>query len=168
MNTKLVRVDVESLQDEAKKSQSLQILKEAGEIIKNGGLVAFPTETVYGLGGDALNPESSRKIYAAKGRPSDNPLIVHIADMEHTRGSLYIGAAFLAGSIDHDSSKVRGSAFTDHGWTSYRGCPNAKSSGGDGFYRSSWWIYCSTKCESVRQAKPYSRQIRSGGHGWQN
>ena len=83
MNTKLVRVDVESLQDEAKKSQSFQILKEAGEIIKNGGLVAFPTETVYGLGGDALNPESSRKIYAAKGRPSDNPLIVHIADMEH-------------------------------------------------------------------------------------
>lgn len=83
MNTKLVRVDVESLQDEAKKSQSLQILKEAGEIIKNGGLVAFPTETVYGLGGDALNPESSMKIYAAKGRPSDNPLIVHIADMEH-------------------------------------------------------------------------------------
>lgn len=52
----------------------------AGDIIRQGGLVAFPTETVYGLGGDALNPESSRKIYAAKGRPSDNPLIVHIAD----------------------------------------------------------------------------------------
>ena len=44
--------------------------------------MAFPTETVYGLGGDALNPDSSRKIYAAKGRPSDNPLIVHIADFE--------------------------------------------------------------------------------------
>lgn len=55
-------------------------LSVAGEIIKRGGLVAFPTETVYGLGGDALNPESSRKIYAAKGRPSDNPLIIHIAD----------------------------------------------------------------------------------------
>ncbi len=54
----------------------------AGEIIRQGGLVAFPTETVYGLGGDALNPDASRKIYAAKGRPSDNPLIVHIADME--------------------------------------------------------------------------------------
>lgn len=54
--------------------------RQAGEIIKDGGLVAFPTETVYGLGGDALNPESSRKIYAAKGRPSDNPLIIHIAD----------------------------------------------------------------------------------------
>ncbi len=56
------------------------IIQEAGQIIREGGLVAFPTETVYGLGGDALNPESSRKIYAAKGRPSDNPLIVHIAE----------------------------------------------------------------------------------------
>ena len=53
-------------------------LAEAGRILKAGGLVAFPTETVYGLGGDAFNPDSSRKIYAAKGRPSDNPLIVHI------------------------------------------------------------------------------------------
>lgn len=57
-------------------------LREAGEIIKAGGLVAFPTETVYGLGGDALNPASAKKIYEAKGRPSDNPLIVHIAEME--------------------------------------------------------------------------------------
>jgi len=55
---------------------------QAGEIIKQGGLVAFPTETVYGLGGDALNPDSSRKIYAAKGRPSDNPLIIHICRLE--------------------------------------------------------------------------------------
>ena len=54
---------------------------EAAEILRNGGLVAFPTETVYGLGGDATNPEASAKIYAAKGRPSDNPLIVHIADV---------------------------------------------------------------------------------------
>lgn len=57
-------------------------LRRAGEIIRGGGLVAFPTETVYGLGGDALNRESSRKIYAAKGRPSDNPLIVHICRFE--------------------------------------------------------------------------------------
>ncbi len=57
-------------------------LRRAGQIIREGGLVAFPTETVYGLGGDGLNPESSRKIYEAKGRPSDNPLIIHIADME--------------------------------------------------------------------------------------
>lgn len=57
-------------------------IERAGEILKNGGLVAFPTETVYGLGGNALDPQASMKIYAAKGRPSDNPLIIHIADME--------------------------------------------------------------------------------------
>lgn len=60
-------------------------LKEASAVVRNGGLVAFPTETVYGLGGDATNPEASRKIYAAKGRPSDNPLIVHIADFSQLR-----------------------------------------------------------------------------------
>lgn len=74
MNTKVVRIDGQHI-DSA-------LIREAGEIIKAGGLVAFPTETVYGLGGDALNPASSKKIYEAKGRPSDNPLIVHIARME--------------------------------------------------------------------------------------
>ncbi len=58
------------------------ILLRAGEIIKNGGLVAFPTETVYGLGANALDQDAAEKIYVAKGRPSDNPLIVHIADVE--------------------------------------------------------------------------------------
>ncbi|HPF17949.1 MAG: L-threonylcarbamoyladenylate synthase [Bacillota bacterium] len=51
----------------------------AAEIIAAGGLVAFPTETVYGLGGDAMNPSAAALIYEAKGRPSDNPLIVHLA-----------------------------------------------------------------------------------------
>ncbi len=74
METKLIKIDENSI-DEA-------LIAKAGDIIKNGGLVAFPTETVYGLGGDALNPRSSGKIYEAKGRPSDNPLIVHIADFE--------------------------------------------------------------------------------------
>lgn len=60
-----------------------EVIGRAGDILKRGGLVAFPTETVYGLGGDALNTEAARKIYEAKGRPSNNPLIVHIADMEH-------------------------------------------------------------------------------------
>ncbi|WP_026526679.1 L-threonylcarbamoyladenylate synthase [Butyrivibrio sp. VCD2006] len=77
MKTIVTKIDEQNIDDKA-----LEALKEAGEIIKNGGLVAFPTETVYGLGGDGLNPESSKKIYAAKGRPSDNPLIVHVADME--------------------------------------------------------------------------------------
>ena len=55
-------------------------IRKAGEIIRGGGLVAFPTETVYGLGADALNAEAVASVYAAKGRPSDNPMIVHIAD----------------------------------------------------------------------------------------
>ena len=55
-------------------------IKAASSILQNNGLVAFPTETVYGLGGNALEPNAAAKIYAAKGRPSDNPLIVHIAD----------------------------------------------------------------------------------------
>lgn len=62
------------------------IIEEAGKILKEGGLVAFPTETVYGLGADALNEEAAKKIYEAKGRPSDNPLIVHIADLEALDG----------------------------------------------------------------------------------
>ncbi len=59
-----------------------KIMKEAGALLKSGALVAFPTETVYGLGANALDADAAAKIYAAKGRPSDNPLIIHIADME--------------------------------------------------------------------------------------
>lgn len=59
-----------------------KIVGQAGDIIKNEGLVAFPTETVYGLGADALNENAAAKIYQAKGRPSDNPLIIHIAKLK--------------------------------------------------------------------------------------
>lgn len=65
-----------------KNELNTEIIKEAGRILKEGGLVAFPTETVYGLGADALNEDAARKIYAAKGRPSDNPLIIHITNMD--------------------------------------------------------------------------------------
>ena len=75
MKTKIVRIEEENIDRQA--------IREAGEILKAGGLVAFPTETVYGLGGDALNGASSGKIYRAKGRPSDNPLIIHIAGMDY-------------------------------------------------------------------------------------
>lgn len=74
MQTKVVKIDNEHIDDVK--------MKEAAAIIAEGGLVAFPTETVYGLGADALHPEASMKIYAAKGRPSDNPLIVHISKFE--------------------------------------------------------------------------------------
>ncbi len=59
-----------------------EAIRQAGEILEDGGLVAFPTETVYGLGANALDEEAARKTYEAKGRPSDNPLIIHIADIE--------------------------------------------------------------------------------------
>ncbi|MDK2925444.1 MAG: L-threonylcarbamoyladenylate synthase [Bacillota bacterium] len=65
--------------------EDLEALEEAGELIRRGELVAFPTETVYGLGGNALDPEAAGKIYAAKGRPSDNPLIVHVAQPEEIK-----------------------------------------------------------------------------------
>ena len=74
-------------------------MAKAGKIIRDGGLVAFPTETVYGLGGNALDDEASAKIYAAKGRPSDNPLIVHIAklsDLERIAKSIPESAGKLA------------------------------------------------------------------------
>ena len=59
-----------------------QNLKEAGKAIRRGELVAFPTETVYGLGADATNDQAVASIYKAKGRPSHNPLIVHITSLE--------------------------------------------------------------------------------------
>ena len=67
------------------------VMQEAAHVIQAGGLVAFPTETVYGLGADALNPDAVAKIYAAKGRPSDNPLIAHVLDIN--------GAEALASGI---------------------------------------------------------------------
>ena len=74
MKTSIVKMDVDNI--------NMNAINEAGAIIRNVGLVAFPTETVYGLGANALNAEASAKIYEAKGRPSDNPLIAHIADLD--------------------------------------------------------------------------------------
>ena len=79
MNTKIVKIKSDKASFCAEEDEAL---RQAGELLKRGGLVAFPTETVYGLGGDGLNRESCKKIYAAKGRPSDNPLIIHICRLE--------------------------------------------------------------------------------------
>lgn len=75
INTVHIRLDPENFDD-------MQLLP-AAEAIRRGGLVIFPTETVYGIGGDATNASSAEKIYAAKGRPSDNPLIIHISDPQN-------------------------------------------------------------------------------------
>lgn len=74
MDTEIFALDAENI-DKA-------LINKAGNIIKNGGLAAFPTETVYGLGASALDGGAVKKIYAAKGRPSDNPLIIHVCSRE--------------------------------------------------------------------------------------
>lgn len=81
-------------------------LEKAAEIIKNGGLVAFPTETVYGLGADATSAESCKNIFVAKGRPQDNPLIVHLAYVSEVEQYAYtndlfkkIAAEFMPGPL---------------------------------------------------------------------
>lgn len=74
METLLLKID--------RNEMDVSALEKPADILKNGGLVAFPTETVYGLGANALDSLAIKKIYEAKGRPSDNPLIVHIATFE--------------------------------------------------------------------------------------
>ena len=72
MDTKIVILDINNIAQD--------IINEAGQVIKEGGLVAFPTETVYGLGANALDKIAVEKIFKAKGRPQDNPIIVHVAN----------------------------------------------------------------------------------------
>ncbi|MEM3399728.1 MAG: L-threonylcarbamoyladenylate synthase [Candidatus Micrarchaeia archaeon] len=72
METRIIKISTSDLDESG--------IRLAAKILRNGGLVAFPTETVYGLGADALNPRAVRKIFEVKGRPKDDPLIVHIAD----------------------------------------------------------------------------------------
>ena len=78
LDTIVVKVDPDNI--------DYDIIKQAAAIINRGGIVVFPTETVYGIGADALNDEAADKIFKAKGRPQDNPLIVHIANFEDLNG----------------------------------------------------------------------------------
>lgn len=98
MNTEIVKAENGILDNEA--------LNKAARILRSGGLVAFPTETVYGLGGNGTDSESAKKIYEAKGRPSDNPLIIHIADPKDAEKYAYtskeyykLADAFMPGPL---------------------------------------------------------------------
>ncbi len=100
LNTEIIPVTTGTTESEQ------QLLRRAADCIRAGGLVVFPTETVYGLGGNALDAEAAKKIYAAKGRPSDNPLIIHIADVDwaeaycHTTELFYrLATAFWPGPL---------------------------------------------------------------------
>ena len=90
METKLVKVDT--------KNPEKSVLTEAAEILKNGGLVAFPTETVYGLGANGLDEKACKRIYEAKGRPSDNPLILTIGDLD--------GLYKIVGKVTENAKKI--------------------------------------------------------------
>ena len=99
IKTEIIRADISD------RNLTLK-LSSAAEIIKNGGTVVFPTETVYGLGADGTNEVATSKIYEAKGRPSDNPLIIHIADpcdaekYAYTSETYYkIAGCFMPGPI---------------------------------------------------------------------
>ena len=89
-------------------------IARAAEILRGGRLVAFPTETVYGLGANALDPSAVERIYAAKGRPQYNPLIVHVADVAHVRDVVRrmarrtrsVGRAFWPGPLTLVASKA--------------------------------------------------------------
>ncbi len=80
MTTELIKVDLNA------PTESFDALKSAADVLRGGGLVVFPTETVYGLGGNATDALAAKKIYAAKGRPSDNPLIIHICTPDEAEG----------------------------------------------------------------------------------
>ena len=80
--------------------KDLEIIAKAAQIIKLGGLVSFPTETVYGLGANAFSQEACLKIYEAKGRPSNNPLIVHVATLEQAEElAIFNEEAYLLNSL---------------------------------------------------------------------
>ena len=98
MQTQILKIDPENIDNEK--------IKQCAEILLSGGLVAFPTETVYGLGAIATDSNAAKKIYAAKGRPSDNPLIVHIAKPEDAELYAYtsplyykLAKAFMPGPL---------------------------------------------------------------------
>ncbi|MDR7856961.1 L-threonylcarbamoyladenylate synthase [Tissierella sp.] len=77
METRILKIDKENI--------DISLMKEAASIIKNSGIVAFPTETVYGLGANGLDENGVKKIFAAKGRPEDNPLILHVYSIDQVR-----------------------------------------------------------------------------------
>ena len=91
-----------------------QAIEAAAGVLRAGGLVAFPTETVYGLGADATNGEAVARLYAAKGRPAFNPLIAHVADIAAARklavfnaDAERLAARVLARSVDAGAAARR-------------------------------------------------------------
>ena len=139
MKTEIEKLNLEAIDD--------KIIAKAAAIIRDGGLVAFPTETVYGLGADAMQASAAKKIYEAKGRPSDNPLIVHIADVSALRNltdevpgkAVKLAKAFWPGPLTMIVKKSAAVPYETNG-----GIDSGKRN-----------LYCGTKCQYIRQTKSY-------------
>lgn len=146
----------------------------AGKIIQEGGLVAFPTETVYGLGADALNPKASRKIYEAKGRPSDNPLIIHIADMKAldkiavhiSEKAVKLAEHFWPGPLTMIFEKSEAVPLETTGGLPDSGCPYAQSSSGIGADPGGRRLHCSAQCKYFWQAQSHISRTCGRRYGW--
>ena len=149
-------------------------LAEAAQIIRDGGLVAFPTETVYGLGGNGLDPQASKKIYAAKGRPSDNPLILHIAKNEQLHevvseipeAAATLAEAFWPGPLTMIFKKadcVPYETTGGHGCGAY-----ATAHGGFTIFGSCGCTGGSAKCQYVRPSKPDIGKTCKRRFRWEN
>ena len=122
----------------------------AADLIRAGELVAFPTETVYGLGANALDPAAIEKIYVAKGRPPSSPLIVHVNSIEMARGlvrewpeqSRAAGAHLLARTIDPRFAEAAARARSFDGGIGYGGCADAGQSYRPGVNSGGWRSSC--------------------------
>ena len=132
---------------------------KAAELLRSGELVALPTETVYGIAADARNGEAVKKIFVAKGRPQDNPLIVHVTGPEMLPGLVsevperaqLLMAAFCPGPLT--IIMPRGpevAAESGHG-----GYPHAQPPGGPCGHRAERLRLCSPQCQPLRQAQPH-------------
>ena len=126
MKTELIRI-----YDPAEDAEGVL---RAGDILSHGGMVAIPTETVYGLAANAYDEAAVKAVYAAKGRPGDNPMIVHIADLsalpEVAAGKCKnSGGGLLAGAADDGTAPFRTGAAYHHRRHGYRRCPYAEPSG---------------------------------------
>lgn len=155
METKIIKIDQDNLDH--------KLMQEAGDLIAAGELVAFPTETVYGLGGDALDPEASKKIYSAKGRPSDNPLIVHISDFSDLEriaktvpeDARKLSDAFWPGPLTMIVEKGDAVPVCHNRRHGHSGCAHAESSYSARSYKKKRLPYRGAKRQHIRQTEPY-------------
>ena len=138
-----------------------EVIQKAAGILRAGGLVAFPTETVYGLGGNGLDEEACQKIYLAKGRPSDNPLILHISEREElaqivrevSPAAKKLMDAFWPGPLTLIFPKTD----TYNGRLGYGGCAFSVPPCCAGNYPSGRRADCRAQCEFLRQTQSDAR-----------